>query len=73
MSSRNQWVLKTTCFPIAAEDESDEDAAMDIPPPSPTAAPSPTVGVGSSAALFDYASASQNLSKLLDTISLDVQ
>ena len=46
---------------------------MDIPPPSPTAAPSPTAGVGSLAATFNYVSAFQNLSERLDTISLDVQ
>ena len=54
-------------------DKSDEEAAIDIPPPSPTAASSSTSCVGSSTAHFDYASAFQNLSKHLDTISLDVQ
>ena len=46
---------------------------MDIPPLSPTVVSSLTVGTGSSAAPFDYASAFQNLSECLDTISLDVQ
>ena len=46
---------------------------MDIPPPSPTTAPSSTVGVGSSAAPFDYVNDFQNLSERLDTISLDAQ
>ena len=27
---RNQWVLKTLCVPDAVEDESDEEATMDI-------------------------------------------
>ena len=31
---RNQWVLKTSRIPIATEDESNEEATMDIPPPS---------------------------------------
>ena len=32
--------LETTRVPIAVEDESDEEVAMDIPSPSPTVAPS---------------------------------
>ena len=74
---RNQWVLKTTQVPADAKEASDEEVAMDIPPPSltiasPTAALSSTTGAGSSPASFDYASAFQNLSLRLDTISLDV-
>ena len=65
--------MKTTCVPVSAVDESDEEAALDIPPPSPTTAPSLTTSVGFSSAPFDYSSAFQNLSKHLDTISLDVQ
>ena len=65
--------MKITHVPAAAEDESDEEVAMDIPPPSLIAAPSPTAGTGSSSALLDYSSAFQNLSEHLDTISLDVQ
>ena len=64
-------VLKTTSVPTVAEDESDEEAAMDIPPPSPTDAPSSIAGASSLAAPFDYASAFKNLSERLDTISLD--
>ena len=57
-----QWVEKTTRVPTTIEEESDEEAKMDIPPPSPTHAPSPpppTIGVGSSAAPPDWC---QNLS-----------
>ena len=54
---RNQWVLKTTHVPAATEDESDEEASIDIPPPSPTASPSSIVGVGPSVAPFNYAKA----------------
>ena len=46
---------------------------MDILPPSPTTALSLTIGAGSLVALLDYVSAFQNLTKCLDTISLDVQ
>ena len=47
----NEWVLKTTFILAAAEEASDEEGAMDIPPLSPT------TGAGSSHASFDYASA----------------
>ena len=57
----------------ATEDERDEEAAIDIPPPSLTAAPSSTTGVGSSATPFDYVNAFQNLSERLDTISPNIQ
>ena len=43
---------------------------MYILAPSPTAAPFPIAGAGSSAAPFDYASAFQNLSEGLETIPL---
>ena len=69
---KSQWVLKTLRVPTVAEDGNDEEVAMDIPPPSPSAAHFPTDGVGFSAALFNYASTFQNLSERLDTISLDV-
>ena len=52
----NEWVLKTTRVPAAAKKESDEEAAMDTPPPSPTIAyslPSLTVGAGSSSVPFN--------------------
>ena len=65
--------MKTSLIRTADEDKSDEEAAIDIPPPSPTNALSSTAGIGSSAAPFDYASAFQTLSERLDTISLDVQ
>ena len=72
----NESVLKTTRVPTAAKGVNDEEATMDIPPPSPTTVLSsflPTAGARSSSATFDYASALQNLSQGLDTISLDVQ
>ena len=49
--------MKTSRVPIVAEDESDEEAAIDIPPPSPTVAPSPTASVGFLVAPFNYANA----------------
>ena len=64
--------MKTTRVLAAAEDESNEEAAMDIPPPSHTTTPSPTAGSSSLAAPFNYASAFQNLSERFDIISLDV-
>ena len=75
---RNQWVLKTTRVLTTTKEESDKEAAMDIPPPSPvvpspTTMPSLTIGVGSSTTPFDYASAFQTFSERLDSISLDVQ
>ena len=75
---RKKWVLKTTCVLVTAEEVSDEEAATEIPPPSPIAAPSSpslTAGAGASSsyASFNYASAFQNLSQHLDIISLDVQ
>ena len=70
---RNQWVLKTSCVAAAAEDESDEEVAMDIPPTSPTGSLSLPIGVGFSVAPFNYASAFQNLYECLNTTSLNVQ
>ena len=55
----NMSVLKTCHTSIVDDDENDKEATMNIPPPTPTNAPSPTVGVSSSATLFDYASAFQ--------------
>ena len=46
---------------------------MDIPPFLPTVAPSPLVGIGSSATPFDYSSVFQNLCERLDRISFDIQ
>ena len=65
--------MKTTHVPVVAKDENDEEAAMDIPPPSLTAAPSLIAGANSLVAPFDYVSAFQNLFERLDTISLNVQ
>ena len=70
---RNEWVLKTTRVHTTVEEVNDEEEAMDIPPLSPTAAPSLTPGAGFSSTSFDYASALQDLFHHLDTISLDVQ
>ena len=53
----NVWVLKTTCVPTAAEEESDDEAAIDITLLSPIAVPSPpppTAGAGSSSTPFDW-------------------
>ena len=59
----NEWFMNTTCVPAIAEEASDEEAAMDIPPPTAAPlSPPPTVGAGSSSATFDYASAFHNLS-----------
>ena len=63
---------KATHAPVV-EVDSDEEAKMDIPPPSPIDAPSPpplTVGTCSSSTLPNWY---QNLSQHLDTISLDIQ
>ena len=70
---RHEWVLKTTHVPIADEEESNEEAAMNIPLPSPAAALSPppsTTGAKASSTPVDWY---QNLSQHLVTISLDIQ
>ena len=70
---KHEWVLKTTRVPIAVEEENDEEAAMDIPLPSPIVDPSsppPTTGARSSSTLLNWY---QNLSQRLDTISLEIQ
>ena len=43
----HKWVLKTTCVLAAVKEESDEEVATDIPLPSPTAAPSPSLSTAS--------------------------
>ena len=69
-----EWVEKVAHTSTVVEEDTDEEAEMDIPPPSPTGAPSPstppTVGAGSSAAPPDWY---QNLPQRLDTLSLDIQ
>ena len=65
--------MKTSRVPATVEDESDEEVVVDIAPPLPITAPSPTAGVGSLTTPFDYAIAFQHLFECLDTISLNVQ
>ena len=68
----NEWVEKAIGA-LVVELDSDEEAKMDIPPPSPTHAPlppPPTASAGSFAAPPDWY---QNLSQHLDTMSLNVQ
>ena len=54
---RNQWVLKTSGVPATTQNESDKEAAIDIPPLSPSVAHSSIAGVGFLAVLFNYVSA----------------
>ena len=70
------WVEKAGRAPTMVDIDTDEEAEMDIPPPSPTAPVSPhsppptTTAAGSSSAPPDWY---QRLSQCLDTMSLDVQ
>ena len=64
-----RWVEKAARAPAVVDVDTDEEAKMDIHPPSPTTPPSASsTAAGSSSTLPDYY---QRLSQHLDTMSLD--
>ena len=70
-----RWVEKASCAPAVVDMDTDEEAEMDIPPPSPTAPvsphsppPTPSTTVGASSALSDWY---HDLSQRIDTLNLN--
>ena len=72
-----RWVEKARRAPTMVDIDTDEEAEMDIPPPSPTAPvsphsppPAPSTIVGASSAPPDWY---HDLSQRIDTLNLDLR